>query len=73
MSTTMFTRDPDLCVITCAVTGVLANRKPCGVAARMVRDCGRKVATVAEARQILGLGQFKPQAKVATPSSVATA
>src|SRR6187431_2795953 len=23
------TRDPDLCVITCAVTGVLANRKQC--------------------------------------------
>src|SRR5213082_3407548 len=22
-------RDPDLCVITCAVTGVLANRKQC--------------------------------------------
>jgi 3-keto-5-aminohexanoate cleavage enzyme len=28
MSTT-FVRDPDLCVITCAVTGVLANRKQC--------------------------------------------
>jgi len=30
------------------------------VAARMVRDVGRKVATVDEARQILGLDQFKP-------------
>mgnify|MGYP005857778967 CR=1 FL=1 len=27
--TETFTRDPDLCVITCAVTGVLANRKQC--------------------------------------------
>ncbi|MBK8216907.1 MAG: 3-keto-5-aminohexanoate cleavage protein [Myxococcales bacterium] len=26
---TDFVRDPDLCVITCAVTGVLANRKQC--------------------------------------------
>ncbi len=25
----MFQRDPDLCVVTCAVTGVLANRKQC--------------------------------------------
>jgi len=25
----MTSRDPDLCVITCAVTGVLANRKQC--------------------------------------------
>jgi len=31
------------------------------VAARMVRDCGRKVATVDQARQILALDQFKPQ------------
>ncbi len=31
------------------------------VAARMVRDTGRKPATVDEARQILGLDQFKPQ------------
>ena len=42
------------------------------VAARMVRDCGRKVATVEQARQILGLDQFKPTPK-ATPSPVATA
>jgi uncharacterized protein (DUF849 family) len=43
------------------------------VAARMVRDCGRKVATVDQARQILGLDQFKPQpgagaAQVSVPS-----
>ena len=38
----------------------------------MVRDCGRKVATVEQARQILGLDQFKPTPK-ATPSPVATA
>jgi uncharacterized protein (DUF849 family) len=31
------------------------------VAARMVRDCGRKVATVEQARQILGLDDLKPQ------------
>jgi uncharacterized protein (DUF849 family) len=42
------------------------------VAARMVRDCGRKVATVEQTRQILGLDQFKPAPK-ATPSPVATA
>jgi uncharacterized protein (DUF849 family) len=32
------------------------------VAARMTRDCGRKVATVEQARQILSLDQFKPAA-----------
>jgi uncharacterized protein (DUF849 family) len=32
------------------------------VAARMVQDMGRKVATVEQAREILGLDQFKPQA-----------
>src|SRR5690606_22990326 len=31
------------------------------VAARMVRDCGRKVATVEQARQILGLDDLRPQ------------
>jgi uncharacterized protein (DUF849 family) len=30
------------------------------VAARIVRDVGRKPATVEQARQILGLDQFKP-------------
>lgn len=29
MSEATFVRDPDLCVVTCAVTGVLANRKQC--------------------------------------------
>src|SRR5271154_6047639 len=29
MTTTTFERDPDLCVITCALDGVLANRKQC--------------------------------------------
>jgi len=29
MTTTTATRDPDLCVITCALTGVLANRQQC--------------------------------------------
>ena len=32
------------------------------VAARMARDVGRKVASVAEAREILSLEQFKPTA-----------
>ena len=35
------------------------------VAARMVRDTGRKPATVEQARQILGLDQFKPDISVA--------
>jgi uncharacterized protein (DUF849 family) len=34
------------------------------VAARVVRDTGRKPATVEQARQILGLDQFKPGMKV---------
>lgn len=42
------------------------------VAARMVRDCGRKVATVEEAKKILSLDSFGPRAKEA-PSVVATA
>ena len=41
------------------------------VAARMVRDCGRKVATVDQARQILGLDQFKPQAAGTTAAQPA--
>src|SRR5690242_8625378 len=43
------------------------------VAARMARDCGRKVATVEQAKQILGLDQLKPQgttAASAQPSAV---
>jgi len=36
------------------------------VAARVVRDTGRKVATVEQARQILGLDQFKPDISVAS-------
>jgi 3-keto-5-aminohexanoate cleavage enzyme len=42
------------------------------VAARMVRDCGRKVATVEEAKKILSLDQFTPQASKPA-SAVATA
>jgi 3-keto-5-aminohexanoate cleavage enzyme len=40
------------------------------VAARMVRDCGRKVATVEQAKQILGLDQFKPQVAGASAQPV---
>jgi 3-keto-5-aminohexanoate cleavage enzyme len=43
------------------------------VAARMVRDVGRKVATVEQAREILSLGQFKPEAPQATAGSPAPA
>lgn len=43
------------------------------VAARMVRDCGRKVATVDQAKDILGLDQFKPTPKVAAQAPIATA
>jgi 3-keto-5-aminohexanoate cleavage enzyme len=43
------------------------------VAARMARDCGRKVATVDQAREILGLDQFKPTPKVAAQAPIATA
>ena len=43
------------------------------VAARMVRDCGRKVATVEEAKKILSLDQFTPQTTTKATSAVATA
>jgi uncharacterized protein (DUF849 family) len=36
--------------------------------ARMVRDVGRKVATVDEAREILGLSQFSPQSQAGGPA-----
>ena len=39
------------------------------VAARMVRDTGRKPATVEQARQILGLDQFKPDISVAASAA----
>jgi 3-keto-5-aminohexanoate cleavage enzyme len=40
------------------------------VAARMVRDCGRKVATVEQAKQILSLDQFKPETTRAAQAAV---
>ena len=42
------------------------------VCARLVRDTGRKIATVEQAKQILGLDQIKPE-KAAAASPVATA
>ena len=42
------------------------------VCARLVRDTGRKIATVKQAKQILGLDQIKPE-KAAAASPVATA
>jgi 3-keto-5-aminohexanoate cleavage enzyme len=43
------------------------------VAARIVRDVGRKVATVDEAREILSLDQFKPEPPRAEKAAGATA
>jgi uncharacterized protein (DUF849 family) len=43
------------------------------VAARMVRDCGRKVATVEEAKKILSLDQFTPQDAKSAGQPVASA
>ena len=40
------------------------------VAARMVRDCGRKVATVEEAKKILSLGEHRPPAAAEAPTLV---
>ena len=70
MSTTTFTRDPDLCVITCAVTGVLANRKQCAgipytaveIAEETKRayDAGASVVHI-HARQEDGTPTFDPK------------
>jgi uncharacterized protein (DUF849 family) len=43
------------------------------VAARMVRDVGRKVATVDEAKKILALDHFKPEAGKPATAPVASA
>jgi len=42
-------------------TWLLSNGDLIEVAARMVRDCGRKVATVEQAKKILSLDEFTPQ------------
>ncbi len=65
-----FERDPDLCVITCAVTGVLANRKQCpGIPytpkeiadeAKRAYDAGASVVHL-HARQPDGAPTFSPQ------------
>jgi len=64
-----WTRDPDLCVITCAVTGVLANRKQCaGIPytpveiaeeAKRAYDAGASVLHI-HARQDDGTPTFSP-------------
>lgn len=64
------TRDPDLCVITCAVTGVLANRKQCpgipytpaeiGEECKRAYDAGAAVAHI-HARQDDGTPTFDPK------------
>ena len=65
-----FTRDPDLCVITCAVTGVLANRKQCaGIpysAVEIAEECKRAYDAGAavvhiHARQEDGTPTFDPK------------
>ena len=70
MSTSTFHRDPDLCVITCAVTGVLANRKQCqGIPytpveiaeeAKRAYDAGASVLHI-HARQDDGTPTFDPK------------
>jgi 3-keto-5-aminohexanoate cleavage enzyme len=63
-------RDPDLCVITCALTGVLANRRQCpdlpytpaeiGEEARRAHDAGASVVHI-HARNDDGSPTFSPQ------------
>ena len=70
MSEATFERDPDLCVITCAVTGVLATRKQCpGIPytpkeiadeAKRAYDAGASVVHL-HARQPDGAPTFSPQ------------
>ena len=65
-----FVRDPDLCVVTCAVTGVLANRKQCqyipytpveiAEEAKRAYDAGASVLHI-HARNDDGSPTFSPQ------------
>src|SRR6476469_5837211 len=65
-----FERDPDLCVITCAITGVLANRSQCAaipytpaeIAAEAKRayDAGASVVHI-HARNDDGTPTYSPQ------------
>jgi uncharacterized protein (DUF849 family) len=69
-SSTHAKRDPDLCVITCALTGVLANRKQCpnlpytpaeiGEEAKRAYDAGATVVHI-HARNDDGSPTFSPQ------------
>jgi uncharacterized protein (DUF849 family) len=64
------TRDPDLCVVTCALTGVLANRKQCpslpytpaeiGEEARRAYEAGASVVHI-HARNDDGTPTFSPE------------
>ncbi|HEX9297313.1 MAG TPA: 3-keto-5-aminohexanoate cleavage protein, partial [Polyangiaceae bacterium] len=64
------TRDPDLCVVTCALTGVLANREHCpglpytpveiAEEARRAYDAGASVVHI-HARNDDGTPTFSPQ------------
>ena len=63
------TRDPDVCVVTCALTGVLANRKQCpgipytpaeiGEEARRAHEAGASVVHI-HARNDDGSPTFSP-------------
>ena len=63
-------RDPDLCVVTCALTGVLANRSQCptlpytpaeiGEEARRAYEAGASVVHI-HARQDDGTPTFSPK------------
>ena len=63
------TRDPDLCVVTCALTGVLANRKQCPAIpytpveiaeeARRAYDAGAAVVHI-HARNDDGIAHLQP-------------
>src|SRR5260221_5224654 len=67
---TVYERDPDQCIITCALTGVLANRKQCphlpytpkeiGEEAKRAHDAGASVVHI-HARNDDGSPTFSPQ------------
>src|ERR1041385_8886379 len=72
-------RDPDLCVVTCALTGVLANRKQCagipytpaeiGEEAKRAYDAGASVVHI-HARNGDGSPTFDPRTFAAIKSEI---
>ena len=63
----MTTRDPDLCVITCAVSGVLANRKQCAyipyTPAEIAEECKRAYDAGASVVHIHARNDLTPAGK----------